>query len=201
MAPLNWKQNDTKHLFTSKNSGWEERDKRISDFASTLLKIIATCSWDLGTSYFSLAEWVGQRVGSTCDALTIKASTSVWRSPLRMASQSCPVWMPWGWAFGAPEQLVTGSGLPLAGGATLGEVALWFHFLQRASAESCWPHSTLLCSPLWMVLELSSRQWAICSMCCKGVASWSHTPLYMLPAFSNLTFVSLLFSPGSVPSH
>lgn len=161
MAPLNWKQNDTKHLFTSKNSGWEERDKRISDFASTLLKIIATCSWDLGTSYFSLAEWVGQRGGSMCDALTTKASTSVWRSPMRMASQSCPVRMPWGWAFGTPEQLVTGSGLPLAGGATLGEVALCL--ISFPAEGLSWELLATLHSPLLPSLDGSGTQFTTMS--------------------------------------
>lgn len=41
---LNLKQDDTKPLFTSKNSGREERSDRFSDFSSTLLEIIAMCS-------------------------------------------------------------------------------------------------------------------------------------------------------------
>lgn len=41
---LNLKQNDTKPLFTSQNSGREERNDRFLDFSSTLLKIIAMCS-------------------------------------------------------------------------------------------------------------------------------------------------------------
>lgn len=162
MVILNLKQNDTKHLVTSNNNGREHRHNRSLDFSCNLLEIIVMCPWDVGSVYFYVAEWGGQRKGMNRDAFTTKALPMHGDLLLGWSFRFVPNWsngteplyliITWSLDVGCPGRgydLGWGGSLCLTAVATKG--CSWE--LSGGHSPSCWPMG-----PSWGVL---TRSWTV----------------------------------------